>query len=196
MVARITSTLILVLAFAGALAAQQETTPADSSLSKADSSLARVDSAMVTGETTVGRDYMAKRERYNYPRTGRMDPFDLPIGKPNAEFLGPVLSELRLTGVIYTPDGPRIAILGQDTGESFLIHEGDRLGVAELVLIERNYVMFSIEEFGRVRDYVIELQPLAEENDGQSPIDAGNGGRQGESEEQADRSEGGSPEDN
>jgi hypothetical protein len=98
--------------------------------------------------------------------------------------------------VLYTPDGPRIAILGQDTGESFLIHEGDLLGMAELVLIERNYVMFSISEFGRVRDYVIELQPLAEESDGQSPIDAGNGGRQGESESQADRSQGRTPENN
>ena len=103
---------------------------------------------MVTGSAVVGDGYMAGRERFSYPRTGRLDPFNLPIGDASANVLGPALSELRLTGVLYTPDGPRIAILGQDTGESFLIHEGDRLGVAELVLIEKNYVMFSIEEFG------------------------------------------------
>jgi hypothetical protein len=194
MAARITSALISLLLVAATLTAQQDSTAADSSAGEADSSLARVDSTMVTGETTAGEDYMAVRESYRYPRTGRNDPFNLPIGQTNTEVLGPVLSELKLTGVIYTPDGPRIAILGQDSGESFLIREGDRLGVAELVLIEKTYVMFSIEEFGRVRDYVIELQPLLEEKDGQSPINAGNGGRQEESEEQADRSQGGSPE--
>ncbi len=169
-----------------ALVLAQQAQADKTAAARADSGLAAVDSAMVLERGSAGKSYLAGRERFSYPRTGRSDPFNLPLGQVGGEILGPSLSDLRLTGVLYTPDGPRIAILGLTSGESFLLHEGDRTGGAELVLIEQKYVMFSISEFGRVRDYTIELKPLAEVNDGKSPANAGNGGRRGESENEAE----------
>ncbi len=194
MVFRLATLAIIALLLPAVAAAQQAS--ADSTAARADSGLAAVDSTMVLGRSTAGESYLAGRERFSYPRTGRSDPFNLPLGQTGGEIMGPSLSDLLLTGVLYTPDGPRIAILGLSSGESFLLHEGDRMGGAELVLIEKKYVMFSISEFGRVRDYVIELKPLAEGNNGKSPEIAGNGGRQGESKIQAENARGGSPEDN
>lgn len=186
------ATLTIITFLLPAIAAAQQAAADTASAARADSGLAAVDSAMVLKQGSAGESYLAGRERFSYPRTGRNDPFDLPLDR-GEKIPGPSLSDLLLTGVLYTPDGPRIAILGLASGESFLIHEGDRMGGAELVLIEKKYVMFNISKFGRVRDYVIELKPLAEGNDVESPINAGNGGRQQESEAS---SEGGSPEDN
>ncbi len=195
MVSRL-ATLSFIAFLLPALAAGQQQEQADSAAaSRADSGLAAVDSAMVLDKSTAGESYLAGRERFSYPRTGRSDPFNLPLDRTGGKIMGPSLSDLLLTGVLYAPDGPRIAILGLATGESFLLHEGDKMGGAELVLIERKYVMFSISEFGRARDYVIELKSLAEGNDGKSPENAGNGGRQGESENQAENAEGEYPED-
>ncbi len=166
------ATLAMITLLLPALALAQQAQADKTTAARADSGLAAVDSAMVLESGSAGESYLAGRERFSYPRTGRSDPFNLPLGQAGGEILGPSLSDLLLTGVLYTPDGPRIAILGLTTGESFLLHEGDRIGGAELVLIEKKYVMFSISEFGRVRDYTIELKPLAEGNDGKSPANA------------------------
>ena len=109
-----------------------------------------------------------------------------------ADVLGPSISDLLLTGVLYTTDGPRIAILASPAGESFLLREGDMLGVAELSLIEPTNITFKIREFGQVREFFLELKPLAEEKDGKSPEAAGGAIRQEETQEKSDAS-GGTP---
>ena len=177
--------MTIALLFAASLAATAQDTEkktaagkaADSlsaALSKADSALAKADSALLLKKGLSAQNYMSQREKFSYPRTGREDPFDFPMGKTtSSEVFGPVLSELMLTGVIYTPNGLRIAIMSTPTGDSFILHEGDMLGIAELISIQKASIAFRIREFGQVRDIIIELKPLAEENDAQSPESAG-----------------------
>ncbi|MFH1071772.1 MAG: hypothetical protein V1794_19295 [Candidatus Glassbacteria bacterium] len=188
--------LLLAVAVVPALAAA----PADSSAAdtsraavRPDSGLGRHDSTMMLGERYSGENYLARRERFSYPRTNRSDPFDFPMGEEALKTLGPALNDLQLTGILYTPDGPRIAILLTTSGESFLLHEGDRLGTAELSLIEPSIITFVIREYGLVREFVIELKPLAEGTNGSESSNAGNGGRQEETGRAADESGGPAP---
>ena len=189
------ASLLLWLAAAGLPGAQKaDSTAADTAKAavRPDSGLGRHDSTLILEEKYSSENYLARREQFNYPRTGRSDPFDFPMGKATqGELLGPTLSELELTGVLYAPDGPRIAILSTSTGDNLLLHEGDRLGVARLSLIEPTYINFVISEFGQVREYVIELKPLVEGTDGSSSSKAGNGGRLEETGQQSN--EGGGP---
>jgi len=163
-------------------------------VSKADTTLAKADSALVLEKELSAEDYLSRREKFAYPRTSRYDPFDFPMGKAvPSEVFGPIISELLLTGVLYTPLGPRIAIMSTPDGDSFLLLEGDVLGIAEVVSIQKTNITFRIREFGQVRDIVIELKPLAEENDVQSPEAARGSSRQVESQEEYDESGGPPP---
>ena len=195
-------TITLLLAASSAVQAQdkeKKTSSAKaadslSAVSKADSTLARTDSALVLEKELSAQDYMSQREKFNYPRTSREDPFNFPMGKAvPSEVFGPVISELQLTGVLYTPYGPKIAIMSMPEGDSFLLREGDMLGIAAVVSIQKTSITFRIREFGQVRDIVIELKPLAEENDAQSPEAAGAGSRQVETQEEYDESGGPPP---
>jgi len=195
-------TIILLLAASLATQAQnreKKTSPAKaddslSAVSKADSTLARMDSALVLEKELSAQDYISQREKFNYPRTSREDPFNFPMGNASpSEVFGPIISELLLTGVLYTPYGPKIAIMSTPSGDSFILHEGDMLGIAEVISIQKTSLTFRIREFGQVRDIVVELKPLAEENDAQSPEAAGAGSRQVETQEEYDESGGPPP---
>ncbi len=139
-------------------------------------------------------DYFIRRERFSYPATSRQDPFNSPFSKNRAgEGLGPSLSEMELTGVLFSPDGSSVAILGLPDGGSYLLHEGDWLGVAEVSLIEKTRIHFRIREYGVLRTLVKDLKPLVEDNNGKSPEDAGGGGRQQQESRPADAESGGPP---
>ena len=158
--------------------------PDSAAAQSVDSTLAGADSSLILGKGFSAMDYMTRREKFNYPRTSRNDPFNFPMGKEvPSDVFGPVINELLLTGVLYTPYGPKIAIMSTPEGQSFLVHEGDMLGIAEVVLIDRKQVTFRISEFGQVRDIVIELKPLSEEENAESAEAAGAQRRQGESRE-------------
>lgn len=165
-----------------------------STVSKADTALAKVDSGLVLEKELSAQDYMSRREKFNYPRTRRGDPFDFPMGKEAPEdVFGPTISKLLLTGVLYTPHGPRIAIMSMPEGSSFILREGDMLGIAEVISIQKAGINFRLREFGQVRDILIELKPLAEENDVKSPETAGSISRQVETQEEYDESGGPPP---
>ncbi|MCE5271015.1 hypothetical protein LLH00_06990 [bacterium] len=139
-------------------------------------------------------DYFIRRERFNYPATSRQDPFNSPFGKNRTgEGLGPSLSDMELTGVLFSPDGASVAILGLPDGGSYILHEGDWLGVAEVSLIEKTRIHFRIREYGVLRTLVKDLKPLVEDNNGKSPEDAGSGGRQQQESRPADSESGGPP---
>ena len=199
-------TVLAVFLAAAAARAEARTAPADTAArggkpdsaaaaaGRRDSILARVDSALILGKKLITGDYLSQREHFSYPQTSREDPFNFPMSKnAQADVLGPSISDLLLTGVLYTTDGPRIAILASPAGESFLLREGDMLGVAELSLIEPTNITFKIREFGQVREFFLELKPLAEEKDGKSPEAAGSGIRQEETQEKSDESGGPPP---
>jgi len=165
-----------------------------SAVSKADTTLTKADSALLLEKKLSAQDYMSRRKKFNYPRTSQEDPFDFPMGKTaTSEVLGPIISELMLTGVLYTLHGPRIAIMSTPTGDSFILHEGDMLGIAEVLSIQRTSLTFRMREFGQIRDIVIELKPLAEENNVKSPEAAGGVSRQVETQEEYDESGGPPP---
>ena len=198
-------TVLAVFLAAAAARAEARTAPADTTrrggkpdsaaaAARRDSALARVDSGLILGKKLATGDYLSQREHFSYPQTSREDPFNFPMAK-NAknDVLGPSISDLLLTGVLYTADGPRIAILTSPSGDSFLLREGDMLGVAELSLIEPTNITFRIREFGQVREFFLELKPLAEEKDGKSPEAAGGVIRQEETQEKSDESGGAPP---
>jgi len=176
--------LLMFFCAAGMVLPQQESSKAaraDSvaSASRTDSILARTDSALILKEALSAEDYLRRREHYSYPRTRQQDPFNFPFSRTGEkESLGPSLDQLELTGVLYSPDGRSIAIMstvseggeaGGSGGGSFLLHEGDILGLAEVILIEPHAIKFRIKEYGQVREIIKELKPLSEEQDAQSP---------------------------
>ena len=67
------------------------------------------------------------------------------------------------------------------------------LGIAEVLSIQRTSLTFRMREFGQVRNIVIELKPLAEENDVKSLEAAGGVSRQVETQEEYDESGGPPP---
>ena len=100
--------------------------------------LAARDSAFVMQKKHQALDYVAGRERFNYPHTRRKDPFDCPMGQANTGAKsGPSIFNLELSGVLYSPAGPRIAILVERGGvqsnnndqHSIILREGDQLGL-------------------------------------------------------------------
>jgi hypothetical protein len=198
--AYLTITLWLAVSLAAPAQNREKKAPAGkaadslSAVSKADSTLARTDSALVLEKELSAQNYMSQREKFNYPRSSREDPFNFPMGKATpSDVFGPIISELLLTGVLYTSYGPKIAIMSMPNGDSFLLREGDMLGIAEVISIQKISITFRMREFGQVRDIVIELKPLAEENDAQSPEAAGAGSRQVETQEEYDESGGPPP---
>ena len=78
MVSRL-ATLTFCIALLPALVQAQQEKVGSTDGAPSDSGLAAVDSTMVLGKSTAGESYLAGRERFSYPRTGRSDPFNLPL---------------------------------------------------------------------------------------------------------------------
>ncbi|MEA1997284.1 MAG: hypothetical protein U9N45_06570, partial [Gemmatimonadota bacterium] len=135
------------------------------------------------GKKQSAKDYMTKREHFSYPHTRKNDPFDFPLSETGpTEDTGPKLGEVELTGVLYSPGGRSLAIMITPEGDSFILREGDMIGLAEVTMIDPSSITFSIKEYGRVRTFVKELKPLMEEKNGKSPSAAGSSGERQEEE--------------
>ncbi len=132
---------------------------------KADSVLARADSSLVIKKNLSADNYLSKREQFFYPETRRSDPFNIPFVKlGGSAMLGQNIDSLLLAGVIYSPEGRSVAIMELPDGRTTLIHEGDILGLAEVVLIETSRITFRISEYGLVHTIIKELKPLVDES--------------------------------
>ena len=97
------------------------------------------------------------REVFAYPAEGRRDPFKPLVGGPGSS--GPLFQDLALRGIIYSPDARRSVALVQVGGRrTFRLRRGDIIGNARVLEIQPLRVRFAVENFGTVRNEVLELR--------------------------------------
>jgi hypothetical protein len=90
------------------------------------------------------------REVYGYTGASRRDPFYSLI---LTDDLRPLLSDLRLVGILYESSGRRAVAIMRDlqTNAQYRVATGQALGRMRVTQIRPRAVMFSIEEFGLSR---------------------------------------------
>ncbi len=90
------------------------------------------------------------REVYSYGGVGRRDPFYSLI---LTDDLRPLLSDLRLVGILYEPSGQRNVAVMRDlqTNAQYRVLNGQSLGRMRVTQIRKRAVLFTIEEFGLSR---------------------------------------------
>jgi len=90
------------------------------------------------------------REVYSYGGVGRRDPFYSLI---LTDDLRPLISDLRLVGILYAPSGNRTVAVMRDlqTNAQYRVTNGQSLGRMRVTQIRQRAVLFTIEEFGLSR---------------------------------------------
>lgn len=90
------------------------------------------------------------RESYLFEGEGRRDPFFSLI---LTDDLRPLLSDLRLVGILYEPSGHRTVAIMRDlqTNAQYRVSNGTTLGRLRVAQIRQRAVIFSIDEFGLSR---------------------------------------------
>lgn len=97
------------------------------------------------------------REVFAYPAEGRRDPFRPLNAGPNAG--GPLFNDLALRGIIYSPDPRRsVALVVVGGKRTFRLRAGDIIGNARVLDIQPLRVRFAVENFGTVRNEVLDLR--------------------------------------
>jgi hypothetical protein len=97
------------------------------------------------------------REVFAYPAEGRRDPFRPLSGGPGSG--GPLFADLALRGIIYSPDVRRSVALVMVGGKrTYRLRRGDIIGNARVLEIQPLRVRFAVENFGTVRNEVLELR--------------------------------------
>lgn len=97
-----------------------------------------------------------RREVFDYPAAGRRDPFE-PLSA--GEELGPRFEDLRLAGVIYSPERGSMAVLvDQATRRRYRVWEGDVIGGARLVRVGPDQAEFQVTMFGVSRRDTLRLK--------------------------------------
>jgi hypothetical protein len=89
------------------------------------------------------------RESFDYDRAGTRDPFASLL---NTSDLRPVISDLKLIGILYDPTGRRsVAIMRDQQNTLYRATVGQILGRMRVSKIRPRAVIFTIEEFGMNR---------------------------------------------
>jgi hypothetical protein len=90
------------------------------------------------------------REVFSYEAEGRRDPFFSLI---LTEDLRPLLSDLKLVGILYEASGRRSVAIMRDilTNAQYRVNAGATLGRMRVAQIKPRVVIFTIEEFGLSR---------------------------------------------
>ena len=90
------------------------------------------------------------REVFNYDASGRRDPFFSLI---LTDDLRPLLSDLKLVGVLYSPGNSRSVAIFRDiqTNAQYRVQTGAALGRMRVAQIKPRGVIFTIDEFGLSR---------------------------------------------
>jgi hypothetical protein len=90
------------------------------------------------------------REVFTYDAAGRRDPFYSLI---LTDDLRPLLSDLKLVGVLYAPGGTRSVAIFRDvlTNAQYRVQTGAALGRMRVAQIKPKGVIFTIDEFGLSR---------------------------------------------
>jgi hypothetical protein len=103
------------------------------------------------------------REVFDYPADGRRDPFE-PLSA--GDELGPRFEDLRLAGVIYSPERGSMAVLvDAATGRRYRVWEGDVVGGARLVRVRPDGAEFQVTVFGVSRRDTLRLKTQDKEQD-------------------------------
>jgi hypothetical protein len=109
------------------------------------------------GPATLPAGDVYRREVFRYQRGGRPDPFTPLL---TAADLGFRVEDLRLTSIIFSPDGRRsIAVFAEgDSARRYRLHQGQRLGTMTVLRIWPQRVDVRVDEFGGSRLQTVLLQ--------------------------------------
>jgi len=114
-------------------------------------------------ESGAASDPVLTREVFDYPTDGRRDPFE-PLSA--GDELGPRFEDLRLAGVIYSPDRGSMAVLvDAATARRYRVWEGDVVGGARLVRVRPDRAEFQVTVFGVTRRDTLRLKTQDKEQD-------------------------------
>lgn len=103
------------------------------------------------------------REVFDYPAEGRRDPFE-PLSA--GDELGPRFEDLRLAGIIYSPERGSMAVMvDAATGRRYRVWEGDVIGGARLVRVHPDRAEFQVTVFGVSRRDTLRLKTQDKEQD-------------------------------
>lgn len=116
---------------------------------------AKQPAAQQAGKSSEEVDLSYQREVFTYPERGRRDPF-LPL--TSATGVGPRFEELALQGIMYSPVRGRSVALLVAGKRIFTVHPGDVVGNARVVEIDPTRVVFAVNNFGTVRQQMLELK--------------------------------------
>lgn len=117
----------------------------------------------VAGAQESGESPGMRREVFEYPVAGRRDPFE-PLSA--GDELGPRFEDLRLAGVIFSPERGSVAVLvDQATRRRFRVWEGDVIGGARLVRVGPDQAEFQVTMFGVSRRDTLRLKTQDKEQD-------------------------------
>jgi hypothetical protein len=107
-------------------------------------------------ERGVKGEVSLNREVFSYDQGGRRDPF---ISLMRSGDLRPMLSDLRLTTVLYDATGQNsIAVMrDQSTKDQYRVRVGMTLGRMRVAQIQPKQVVFTIEEVGFSRQEALAL---------------------------------------
>lgn len=96
-----------------------------------------------------------EREVYAYRGAGRRDPFR-PLTADDD--MGPLFEELTLQGIIYaTGRGRSVALITDASGRVHRARVGDVVGNSRVIEIGPARVVMAVENFGNIRQEVLEL---------------------------------------
>jgi hypothetical protein len=103
-----------------------------------------------------GRNHVSiEREAFDYAREGRRDPF---VSLMSSSALRPMMSDLRLSVVVYDASGDSRAVLRDiNTNEQYKVRVGQQLGRMRVSRIAPKSVTFTILEFGESRQETLAL---------------------------------------
>lgn len=96
-----------------------------------------------------------QREVFSYNPSGRRDPF---VSLATTSDLRPLITDLKLVGVLADPSGRRsVAVLRDltDKNKQYRVTIGSTLGRLRVTRITSRGVTFTVEEFGRNREEVL-----------------------------------------
>jgi hypothetical protein len=105
-----------------------------------------------------------EREVFMYPRYERRNPFVRLVAGDQA---GPRFEEVRLIGVVFSPDpAASLAVLGpreglvegrEGGGQVYRLRRGETLGNFRIVEIQRSRVVVVVDDFGMTEQRIMEL---------------------------------------
>ncbi|MBX6362825.1 MAG: hypothetical protein IRZ00_03060 [Gemmatimonadetes bacterium] len=97
------------------------------------------------------------REVFSYPAEGRRDPYTSVVGRADG---GPRFENLSLRGIIYAPATGQSLVLLADTvaKKAYRARRGDVVGNARVLDVGPTRVLFSVDNYGVVRQETLELK--------------------------------------